>query len=48
MSDWPALLRTEFLPAILHGDDDHRAWLRAAVEAFIARKPIPGPRGKGA
>ena len=41
-------LRNEFLPAILHGDDEHQEWLREAVEAFIAHKPIPAPRGKGA
>jgi hypothetical protein len=42
-----ARLRDEFLPAILHGDDEHRAWLTAAVEAFIAGEPVPPPTGKG-
>jgi hypothetical protein len=36
-----------FAKAILHGDDDHKAWLLEAAEAFIARKPLPPLRGKG-
>lgn len=37
----------EFAKAILHGDDDHRAWLTEAAEAFISGDPMPPPRGKG-
>lgn len=37
----------EFATAILHGDDEHRAWLLEAAEAFIAGHPLPAPRGKG-
>jgi hypothetical protein len=33
--------------AIAHGDDEHRAWLREAVDNFFAGKPVPPPRGKG-
>jgi hypothetical protein len=40
-------LRGIFLPAILHGDDEHRAWLTAAVEAYLAGDPIPAPTGSG-
>jgi hypothetical protein len=40
-------LLTRFLPAILHGDDEHRAWLTAAVEAYLADQPIPSPAGSG-
>jgi hypothetical protein len=40
-------LRAAFLPAILHGDEAHRAWLAAAVDAFIAGDPIPAPTGLG-
>lgn len=36
-----------FAYAILHGDDEHRAWLIEAAEAFIVNDPIPEPRGKG-
>jgi len=39
--------RTVFLPAILHGDETHRAWLRAAVDAYLAGEPVPPPTGKG-
>lgn len=36
-----------FAKAVLHGDDEHKAWLLEAAEAFIAGKPLPPPRGKG-
>src|SRR3954468_18360273 len=36
-----------FARAILHGDEDHRAWLIEAAEAFIAGKQMPEPRGGG-
>lgn len=32
---------------IKHGDDDHQAWLREAIEAFAAGLPKPAPRGLG-
>lgn len=38
---------TAFATAILHGDDEHRGWLKEAAEAFNAGKPMPAPRGKG-
>lgn len=47
MTDIVERLREEFLPAILHGDEQHQQWLKDAVEAFIAGTPIPKPRGKG-
>lgn len=31
-----------FVDRILHGDEDHRAWLRAAAEAFLSQRPVPG------
>jgi hypothetical protein len=34
----------DFVCAILHGDEVHRAWLRDAGDAFITGKPIPPPR----
>lgn len=37
----------EFANAILHGDDEHRAWLLEAAEAFIAGTSLPEPRDKG-
>jgi hypothetical protein len=36
-----------FAKAVLHGDDEHKAWLLEAAEAFIAGNPSPAPRGKG-
>jgi hypothetical protein len=36
-----------FAKAVLHGDDEHKAWLLEAAEAFIAGEPLPAPRGKG-
>lgn len=36
-----------FTKAVLHGDDEHKAWLLEAAENFIAGKPLPAPRGKG-
>lgn len=36
-----------FAKAMLHGDDEHKAWLLEAAEAFIAGNPLPPPRGKG-
>ena len=47
MDDIVKRLRSEFLPAILHGDDEHRAWLTEAVAAFLVGKPITKPRGSG-
>jgi hypothetical protein len=36
---------TEFTTLILHGDDQHKAWLLAARDAFIAGEPMPPPSG---
>lgn len=33
-----------FAEAILHGDDEHRAWLREAAAAYVAGQPLPPPR----
>ena len=33
--------------AIAHGDDEHRSWLREALDAHFAGLPVPPPRGKG-
>lgn len=33
--------------AIKHGDDEHRAWLKDAIEAFFAGRSVPPPRGEG-
>ena len=35
----------DFVNGILHGDDEHRSWLREAGENFILGKPLPPPRG---
>jgi hypothetical protein len=34
----------DFVNLILHGDDEHKAWLREAGEAFILGNPIPPAR----
>lgn len=34
----------EFAKAILHGSEEHRAWLLAAAEAYIAGRPFPEAR----
>lgn len=33
--------------AIAHGDQEHRDWLREALDAHFAGLPVPPPRGKG-
>jgi hypothetical protein len=33
--------------AIQHGDKDHRAWLKEAIDAHFAGNPVPAPRGSG-
>lgn len=38
----------EFARAILHGDEQHQAWLVEAADSFVAGEPLPEPRGKGA
>jgi hypothetical protein len=35
---------TAFAEAILHGDDEHRAWLLEAAKAWNERKPLPPVR----
>jgi hypothetical protein len=35
-----------FARAILHGDDEHKAWLLEASERFLAGLPVPPPRDK--
>ncbi|MBY8333158.1 hypothetical protein [Qipengyuania pacifica] len=40
--------RTESLwDAIKHGDDEHRAWLKEAINAHLAGEAVPETRGKG-
>jgi len=33
---------------LAHGDDEHRAWLKAAIEASLTGAPMPPVTGKGA
>lgn len=33
--------------AIKHGDDDHKTWLKEAIDAHFAGQPVPRPRGQG-
>lgn len=33
--------------AIKHGDEEHRKWLKEAIESFFLGKQIPSPRGSG-
>lgn len=33
--------------AIAHGDQHHRCWLKEALDAFWADKPVPAPYGSG-
>lgn len=33
--------------AIAHGDQEHRDWLKEALDACFAGLPVPPPRGKG-
>jgi hypothetical protein len=40
-------LITQFANRILHGDDEHKAWLLEAASAFVHGRPLPAPRGKG-
>lgn len=46
MLEWQRAVM-EFAEAVLHGDGEHRAWLMEAAEAFIVKRPLPPPRGKG-
>jgi len=34
----------DFAEAILHGDEQHRAWLLEAAEAFNTGEPLPEPK----
>lgn len=34
-----------FARAILHGDEEHRAWLLDAADAFVDGRALPPPRG---
>lgn len=48
-AEGPAWRKIETLfDAIKHGDDDHRRWLKDAIEAHFAGRPVPPPYGKGA
>lgn len=39
--------RATLFDAIAHGDDEHRAWLREAIDAHFAGQPVPPVRGRG-
>lgn len=39
--------RNTLFEAIAHGDDEHRAWLKEAIDAHFAGNPVPGVRGQG-
>lgn len=39
--------RDTLFEAIKHGDDDHRAWLKEAIDAHFAGATVPAPRGAG-
>lgn len=43
--EWQEKVR-EFARAILHGDDEHRAWLLEAAEEFVIGNPPPAARDK--
>lgn len=32
--------------AIAHGDEEHRVWLKKAIDAHFAGQPVPPPTGK--
>lgn len=33
--------------AIAHGDEEHRAWLKEAIDNHFSGLPVPPPGGKG-
>ena len=37
-----------FAEAVLHGDDEHRAWLMEAAERWVAGEELPAPRSRSA
>jgi hypothetical protein len=39
--------RTGLFTALKHGDDEHQAWLKEAIDAYAAGRPIPAVRGLG-
>jgi hypothetical protein len=41
MTEHPAIA---FARAVLHGDEEHRAWLMEAAEAFVEGRPLPAVR----
>jgi hypothetical protein len=45
MKPWQFIV-LEFARRIRHGDEEHRAWLLDAAEAFIKGDPLPPPRDK--
>ncbi len=42
------LRATSLFDAITHGDDEHRAWLKEAIEQHFSGRPVSRPRGQGA
>ena len=44
---WVRSFLSSFVDAILHGDPEHRGWLREAGENFAVGKSVPPPRGSG-
>lgn len=41
----PADWRKALFDAIKHGDEEHQAWLKEALDAFFDERPVPPPRG---
>jgi DNA-binding FadR family transcriptional regulator len=39
--------RATLFDAIAHGDEEHRTWLKAAIDAHFAGQPVPPCAGKG-
>lgn len=35
---------TAFAASIMHGSDEHKAWLMEAADSFAAGEPLPPPR----
>ncbi len=45
--DWqkPVERSTTLFDAISHGSEEHRAWLKKAIEDHFAGRPVEAPRG---
>ena len=47
LEDNNAITPDQIFRAIEHGDQEHRDWLKEALDAIFTGKPVPSPRGKG-